>query len=754
MFQWLKGFLFIREQDFLNPDRELLKTSLLRIILLSGAILTTSIVLHSSLMAYQLNLSFVIIITVSFLSVLISALWFTRRYLMLSSISLLAMVVAACICILLFVPDFNLSQAGIIFLYTLPLMALFLFGAKAAIIMMFFNVLPFLLLLQNRNLPTIIDIDISMPATHAYLNGLLFTFFNICIPLSAMRLLKTQKIHSQQMIKHHEALQHTLEQYTEIFENNGTASFFCNEDGLILNLNDAAKNIANDVRVNQTRLSDIFELAEDTPINLFATSFPTHLKNNPKAKYLLQKASLQHHDTLLFHCHDVTEQANHAIELSRLKKHHISTHFYDLVTSLPNENHWYNPAPSVIHQKMTVAIVKIDNLSQINAAFGIQIGDALLKTFANELKHRFGQHAKIYRFRGASFALEFTSLPLISPENLAQQLRERIPTNLQLKQEQQVEYHLECRVGCSSGTKASPQQAAEQCLIAIKQTTQASPVMVYYIGLINNLLEASSQKARIRDALKYNRLEMWLQPQVMANGHIISFEALARMFDEDGTMIMPNTFIPIIESSQLQAIFAIKVFRQLLQLIRSWPKNVPPVKIAFNLSGQDILSDRFFKVLIQTYMNHPELIPLLEIEITETSVFSTYKETGRRLNTLARMGVSIAIDDFGTGHASLSQLIDISADTIKIDRYFISQLGISERHTQIVNAAILLAKSLKLNVIAEGIETEAQLSQLTALGCKQFQGYLFGKPAPANLWLKTFQMQTPMHWFPDKKSAN
>ncbi|BFL86270.1 hypothetical protein LFREDSHE_47200 [Shewanella baltica] len=156
MLQWLKGFLFIRDQDFLNPDRTILKTSLLRIILLSGAILTASIVLHSSLIAYQLNLAFIISITVSFLTVLFLTLWFTRKYLLASSISLLAMVIAACISILLFVPDFNLSQAGITFLYTLPLMALFLFGRKVAVIMMFFNVLPFLLLLRNQNIPRLL----------------------------------------------------------------------------------------------------------------------------------------------------------------------------------------------------------------------------------------------------------------------------------------------------------------------------------------------------------------------------------------------------------------------------------------------------------------------------------------------------------------------------------------------------------------------------------------------------------------------
>lgn len=143
MLQWLKGFLFIREQDFLNPDKTILKTSLLRIILLSGAILTTSIVLHSSLIAYELNLTFIISITVSFLTVLFLSLWFTRKYLLVSSISLLAMVIAACLSMLLFIPDFNLSQVGITFLYTLPLMALFLFGRKVAFIMMCFNVLPF-----------------------------------------------------------------------------------------------------------------------------------------------------------------------------------------------------------------------------------------------------------------------------------------------------------------------------------------------------------------------------------------------------------------------------------------------------------------------------------------------------------------------------------------------------------------------------------------------------------------------------------
>jgi len=165
------------------------------------------------------------------------------------------------------------------------------------------------------------------------------------------------------------------------------------------------------------------------------------------------------------------------------------------------------------------------------------------------------------------------------------------------------------------------------------------------------------------------------------------------------------------------------------------------VPVAINLSGPELLNDLFYEKLLRRFSESPKLCQSLKLELTETSVLASHNETKRRLTSLANVGATIIIDDFGTGHASLSQLIDMSASVIKVDREFIDRVETSERHRKIVKMTLDLAKSLEMQTIAEGVETPAQLSVLKEMGFKHFQGFLFGKPAPIEYWSNAIKAQ-------------
>nr|WP_257721067.1 EAL domain-containing protein [Lacimicrobium alkaliphilum] len=169
-------------------------------------------------------------------------------------------------------------------------------------------------------------------------------------------------------------------------------------------------------------------------------------------------------------------------------------------------------------------------------------------------------------------------------------------------------------------------------------------------------------------------------------------------------------------------------------LLENWPAGLPEVPLAVNLSGPELLDDVFYEKLLRRFSESLFLRDKLKLELTETSVLASHDETKKRLSSLANVGATIIIDDFGTGHASLSQLIDLSASVLKVDREFVDRIESSERHRKIVRMTLELANALKMQAIAEGVETEAQLSLLKQMGFTCFQGYYFGKPAPIEHW--------------------
>ena len=222
------------------------------------------------------------------------------------------------------------------------------------------------------------------------------------------------------------------------------------------------------------------------------------------------------------------------------------------------------------------------------------------------------------------------------------------------------------------------------------------------------------------------------------HGVTVGYEVLAILKEpKSGTVLQPFQFLPLVEENKWEVLFTQKIIDGTLALLDKWPSNLPKVPLAINLSGPELLSDLFYEKLLRRFSESPELGARLKLELTETSVLASHYETKRRLTSLANVGATIIIDDFGTGHASLSQLIDMSASVIKVDREFVERVETSERHRKIVKMTLDLAKSLDMQTIAEGVETQAQLRVLKDMGFNIFQGYLFGKPAPIEHWVKT-----------------
>jgi EAL domain-containing protein (putative c-di-GMP-specific phosphodiesterase class I) len=232
----------------------------------------------------------------------------------------------------------------------------------------------------------------------------------------------------------------------------------------------------------------------------------------------------------------------------------------------------------------------------------------------------------------------------------------------------------------------------------------------------------------LREALARGQLSVHYQVQTsIASGEICGYEALLRWEHPRLGFISPAEFIPLAEENGLILGIGAWVLREACTRAVSW---VPPYKVAVNLSPVQF-SHADLPKLVETVLVETGLAPeRLELELTETTIFADRERSLDVLQRIKAIGVNIALDDFGTGYSSLDTLRSFPFDKIKLDQSFISEAESSRQATAIIRAVLALGKSLGIPVLAEGIETEAQLTLLADEGCDEVQGYLLGRPAP------------------------
>jgi EAL domain-containing protein (putative c-di-GMP-specific phosphodiesterase class I) len=271
---------------------------------------------------------------------------------------------------------------------------------------------------------------------------------------------------------------------------------------------------------------------------------------------------------------------------------------------------------------------------------------------------------------------------------------------------------------------------------ALKRAKGSAESLLFYAPEMNTrVAHALNLESRLRTALDMDQFVLHYQPKVnLASGHLTGVEALIRWNDPESGLVPPSQFIPILEETGLIYEVGRWALHQALEDGLAWRSaGLTPVRIAVNVSPLQLRHHGFVDDLRRAIGVDPLAAAGLELEITESLIMENVNHNIASLHEIRGLGITIAIDDFGTGFSSLSYLAKLPVDTLKIDRSFVTGMTLTPQGLALVSTIISLAHALKLKVVAEGVETEEQASQLRLLHCDEMQGYLFSKPVPKAL---------------------
>ena len=440
--------------------------------------------------------------------------------------------------------------------------------------------------------------------------------------------------------------------------------------------------------------------------------------------------------TLVTVVYDAHLQSNARTQAQRLEQanaqlQHQATH--DALTGLPNRVLYLDRLErEIAHAErdghtFAVLVVDLDRFKVINDTLGHGPGDQLLKEVAHRLSRSIRTVDTVARTGGDEFLLLITDIR--DPADtavVATKILEELDKSVLIGG---AEVHTSASIGISvyptDGTDSDSLVAhADEAMYFAKQHGR-NTFQFFNPGMSVFSRERLDLERDLRRALPMQQFEVHYQPKMdIATGRMNSVEALLRWRHPTRGLVGPMEFIPLAEESGL--IFSIGewVLREACRQARQWQLDGQPfVRVAVNISPIHFRQPKFLDVVRSALSDHDLEPRYLEIELTETTVMDHADTSVQILEDLSRMGVIVSIDDFGTGYSSMSYLRRFPIDKLKIDRSFINELTTSSDAASIVKAIISLAHSLRLKVVAEGVETEEQLQQLRELGCDQFQGF-------------------------------
>ncbi|RKP49160.1 sensor domain-containing protein [Trinickia fusca] len=407
---------------------------------------------------------------------------------------------------------------------------------------------------------------------------------------------------------------------------------------------------------------------------------------------------------------------------------------YDALTRLPNRNLLRERLEHAIARgaPLAVVFVDLDGFKNVNDSLGHSVGDRLLRVVGERLARSARASDTVARHGGDEFVIVLTGV--VDQASLIQwmeRVRAAISEPVWLD-------GTELYVGCSMGASLFPQDGEDvetllkkSDLAMYRAKDMGRNTFQFYQPEMNTSVGARlNLERRLRRALRDGEFLLHYQPQVdIESGKIVGMEALVRWLDPEVGLVPPSAFIPVAEESGLIGPLSEWVLREACRQNKAWQdEGLPPARVSVNLSARQF-QQRDIAKLVTAILEETGLEPrYLELELTESTIMRNAEEAVVMLNELHALGIGLAIDDFGTGYSSLSYLKRFPVDRLKIDRSFVSDIGASSDDETITSAIIALAHSLQLQVIAEGVETAAQLDFLKERACNEMQGYFFARP--------------------------
>jgi diguanylate cyclase (GGDEF)-like protein len=427
--------------------------------------------------------------------------------------------------------------------------------------------------------------------------------------------------------------------------------------------------------------------------------------------------------------------------------------YYDTLTGLANRRSFlervteYMTSAADGGHKMALFLIDLERFKKLNDSLGRPAGDALLKQVAEWLAQNAGNANLVARLDADHFAVV---LPKVMYEaNVARVLEKTIAAFMKH------EFSLNgtvYRMAAKIGVAVFPDDGSDADTLfnnaeaALKKAKASRDRYLFYAQKMTETVAISvGIENRLRRALEREEFVLHYQPKInIVSGKLTGAEALIRWNDPVSGLTMPGRFIPILEETGLIHDVGRWALRKAIEDHQRWRNDgLSAVRVAVNVSPLQLRNQNFVAEIQQAVSVAPDAAAGLQLEITESVIMQDVNHSIGSLLAIRALGVTIAIDDFGTGFSSLNYLAKLPVDTLKIDRSFVVEMVSATGGLTLVSVIINLAHALKLNTVAEGVETEEQLRQLRLLGCDEMQGYLFGKPVPVESFEQKYMSFSP-----------
>ena len=447
------------------------------------------------------------------------------------------------------------------------------------------------------------------------------------------------------------------------------------------------------------------------------------------------------------HFNALLERMNKTLkEVEKSKTHAQGLAYYDELTGLANRRLLTEHMEYILdiskreHRHGALLFIDLDNFKTLNDSRGHAAGDDLLKQVAESLKQIFRAADTIARLGGDEFVilsghLEDSEEDVINQiHSLMLKLRHVLGEKFIVQGES---YHLTASVGITTfpSMAVSPEILMKQADTAMYRAKEAGrDGYRFYQPDMQAVADARLQmETDLRFALTANELELFYQPQVDEFGRILGAEALLRWFKVDGTSISPADFIPVAEMTGLILPIGEWVIKEALGQLKKWKIAgvASDFRLSINISHYQFHQENFVESTKHLLNESGVSANNVTLEVTEGITIKDIQSTINKMEKLTSLGFKISMDDFGTGYSSLTYLKKLPLSELKVDQSFVRDLHIDQSDAEIAATIIAMAKNLNLDVVAEGVEEESQLTFLSQHGCLVFQGYYFYKPMPA-----------------------
>ena len=436
---------------------------------------------------------------------------------------------------------------------------------------------------------------------------------------------------------------------------------------------------------------------------------------------------------------DITSQKSAQETIRRLA-------YYDSLTKLPNRQllmERLSDAVSICkrqHDQSALLFIDLDSFKTLNDTKGHPVGDVLLSQVAGRLKSAVREVDTVARLGGDEFVVILNALSstLAQAANQARTVGQKMLTALSEPYDLHgLDHRCTSSMGITlfSGADLDLEQIIQRADLAMYQAKADGRNQLRFFdpAMQSAVEQRSALEAALRLGLLRNEFCLHYQPIVDSTRHLIGAEALARWNHPERGLVMPVDFIALAESSGLILQLGAQVLRLACVQLELWGQSecTRQWTLAVNVSARQF-RERDFVALVSDTLNATRANPArLKLELTESLLLNDVQDVVIKMHELKHLGVGFSLDDFGTGYSSLSYLKSLPLDQLKIDRGFVRDVLTDPIDAAISISILTLAQALNLSVVAEGVETEGQLQFLLANGCKAFQGYLFGKPQPA-----------------------